>query len=194
LGRNKFYLVRKGFQAAKIPRNITFDLTTHCDRVRAHIVSTFISPQHLTVLHHSTLTLYVARRTTHGTKTMKITDVSEDSSGFIVQMGTISSKKNSINLIINTHIDIQKVTFNRRRSQWPCRLRRRVSAALLLRLWVRIPSESWMFVCCECCVLSGRGLCGELITRPEESYRVWRVVVCDLETSKTRRLKLATGL
>ena len=38
-----------------------------------------------------------------------------------------------------------------------------------------------MFVCCECCVLSGRGLCDELITRPEESYRLWRVVVCDLE-------------
>jgi len=27
-----------------------------------------------------------------------------------------------------------------------------------------------MFVCCECCVLSGRGLCDELITRPEASY------------------------
>jgi hypothetical protein len=40
------------------------------------------------------------------------------------------------------------------------------------------------FVCCECCVLSGRVLCDELITRPEESYRLWRVVVCDLETSK----------
>jgi len=33
-------------------------------------------------------------------------------------------------------------------------------------------------------VLSGRGLCDELITRPEESYRLWRVVVCDLETSR----------
>ena len=32
-----------------------------------------------------------------------------------------------------------------------------------------------------CCVLSGRGLCDELITRPEESYRLWCVVVCDLE-------------
>jgi hypothetical protein len=29
-----------------------------------------------------------------------------------------------------------------------------------------------MSVCCECCVLSGRGLCDGLITRPEESYRV----------------------
>jgi hypothetical protein len=25
-----------------------------------------------------------------------------------------------------------------------------------------------MFVCCECCVLSGKGLCDELISRPEE--------------------------
>jgi len=33
-------------------------------------------------------------------------------------------------------------------------------------------------------VLSGRGLCDELITRSEESYRLWCVVVCDLETSK----------
>ena len=30
----------------------------------------------------------------------------------------------------------------------------------------------------------GRGLCDELITRPEESYRLWCVVVCDLETSR----------
>jgi hypothetical protein len=51
-----------------------------------------------------------------------------------------------------------------------------------------------MFVCCECCVLSGRGLCDVLITRPEESYRLWRIVVCDQETSKTRRPKPATGL
>jgi len=32
--------------------------------------------------------------------------------------------------------------------------------------------------------LSGRGLCDELITRPEESYRLCCVVVCDLETSR----------
>jgi hypothetical protein len=58
------------------------------------------------------------------------------------------------------------------------------TAAHLLRLWVRIPLEAWTFVCCECCVLSGRGLCEELITRSEETYRLWRVIVCDLETSK----------
>jgi len=33
-------------------------------------------------------------------------------------------------------------------------------------------------------VLSGRGLCDGLITRPEESYRLWCVDVCDLETTK----------
>ena len=73
------------------------------------------------------------------------------------------------------------------RSHWPCGLRRRSVAACLLRLWVRIPPGAWKFVCCECCVLSGRGLCDELITRPEESYRMWCVVVCDLETSCMRR-------
>ena len=80
------------------------------------------------------------------------------------------------------------------RSQLPRGLRRRSSAARLLRLWVRIPPEARMFVCCECCVLSGRGLCDGFITRPEESYLLWRVVVCDQETSKTRRLMSATGL
>jgi len=40
-----------------------------------------------------------------------------------------------------------------------------------------------MDVCCECCVLSGRGLCDELITHSEESYLLWRVVECDLEIS-----------
>jgi hypothetical protein len=33
-------------------------------------------------------------------------------------------------------------------------------------------------------VLSGRGLCDELLTRPEESYQLCCVVVCDLETSR----------
>jgi len=43
-----------------------------------------------------------------------------------------------------------------------------------------------MFVCCECFVLSCRGPCDELITRPEKSYRLWCVVVCDLEISRMR--------
>jgi hypothetical protein len=50
-----------------------------------------------------------------------------------------------------------------------------------------------MFVCCECCVLSGRGLCDELITRPEESYRLWCVVVCDLENLKNEEAMTRVG-
>ena len=51
------------------------------------------------------------------------------------------------------------------------------SAFRLLGLWVRIPPGAWVSVLCECCVLSGRGLCDGLITSPEESYRVWCVSV-----------------
>ena len=60
---------------------------------------------------------------------------------------------------------------------WSRGLRRRSVAVRLLRLWVRTP-------------LGGidvhllRVLC---LVRPEESYRLWCVVVCDLETSQMRR-------
>jgi len=30
--------------------------------------------------------------------------------------------------------------------------------------------------------LLGRGLCDELITHLEESYKLWCIIVCDLET------------
>jgi hypothetical protein len=50
-----------------------------------------------------------------------------------------------------------------------------------------------MFVCCECSVLSCRGIRDELIARPEESYRLWRVVVCDQETSRAKRPWPAIG-
>jgi len=66
-------------------------------------------------------------------------------------------------------------------------------AARPLRSWVRIPPGAWTLVCCECYVLSGRGLCDELITRPEESYRLWCAVVCDLGTSRMRRQWPALG-
>jgi len=77
-----------------------------------------------------------------------------------------------------------------------------ISVAALLRawvygrshagIWVRIPREACMSVCVDCCVLSGRGLCDGLITRPEKSYRLW-CVVCDLETSWMRRSWPALG-
>jgi hypothetical protein len=71
----------------------------------------------------------------------------------------------------------------KRRSPWPSGLRRGSAAYRLLGLRVRIPPGTWMSVCCECCVLSGRGLGGGPIPRPEESYRLWYVTVCDVETS-----------
>ena len=73
------------------------------------------------------------------------------------------------------------------RSQWLRCLRRRSAAARLLRLWVLIPPRACMSVCCECCLFSGRALCDKLITRPEVSYRLRCVAVCDLETSWMRR-------
>ena len=44
-----------------------------------------------------------------------------------------------------------------------------------LGLWVRIPLGAWKPVSWECCVLSGRGLCIWLVTRPAESNRVFCV-------------------
>jgi hypothetical protein len=60
----------------------------------------------------------------------------------------------------------------------------RPQSARLLRSLVRIPPGARIFVCFECRVLSGRVLSDELITRPEESYKLCCVVVCDLETSR----------
>jgi len=64
-------------------------------------------------------------------------------------------------------------------------LRRGSAAAPLLRLRVRIPPGEWKSVSCECCVLSGTGLCVGLITRPVDSYRVW--CICDRDTQIMRR-------
>ena len=62
------------------------------------------------------------------------------------------------------------------RSQWSRGLRRTSAATSVLRLWVRNSLGQRMFVCCEFCALSGRRLCYELITRPEEFYRLRRCV------------------
>jgi len=44
-----------------------------------------------------------------------------------------------------------------------------------------------LFMYFECCLLSDRCLCDELITRPEEFYRLLCVILCNLETSRMRR-------
>jgi len=58
------------------------------------------------------------------------------------------------------------------RSQWPRGPRGSSAAARLLRLWFRFPPGTWMSVCFVFSVLSGRDPCDELITRPEEFYRL----------------------
>jgi len=55
-------------------------------------------------------------------------------------------------------------------------LRRWSAAAHLLGWWVRIPPWAWMFVSCECCMLSGRSLCDGPIPHLEEFQRVYHQV------------------
>jgi hypothetical protein len=62
-----------------------------------------------------------------------------------------------------------------RQFQWPRCLKHDSAAARLLGLRVRISPGARLSVFCDCCVLSGRVLCVGLITRPEETYRVWLV-------------------
>jgi len=54
----------------------------------------------------------------------------------------------------------------------------------------RIPQGEWKFVSCGCCVLSGRGLCFGLISRPQESYQMWCVWVlsCSLDNEEALAL------
>ena len=56
------------------------------------------------------------------------------------------------------------------------------AVARLLGLRYRIPPNVWIFVSCECCVLSGRGLCDGPITPLEESS--YPGVVCRSVISK----------
>jgi hypothetical protein len=50
-----------------------------------------------------------------------------------------------------------------------------------------------MSVCCECFVLTGRVLCDELITRPEQSYRLCCVILLDLENLKNQEAMTRVG-
>ena len=59
-----------------------------------------------------------------------------------------------------------------RRSWRPCGLSRSAAAASWLGLWFRIPPGHGWLASCQCCVLSGRGLCDGPIPHPEESYRL----------------------
>ena len=84
------------------------------------------------------------------------------------------------------------VYWRQRRSQWPRGLRRRSAAARLLGSWVRIPPGHGCLsvvsvVCCRVEVSATSW------SHVQESYPLWRVVVCDLETSRMRRPWPALG-
>ena len=72
-----------------------------------------------------------------------------------------------------------------------------MAARAKAQVFGRSPSETVslkrMIVLYEHCVLSGRSLCNELIIRPEESYRLWCVFVCDQETSTMGSQRPAFG-
>jgi hypothetical protein len=77
---------------------------------------------------------------------------------------------------------------------WPRGLRCGSEAARFLVLWVRIPPFAWVSVSFECCVLSGRGLCVGLITRPESVLpNVVCLNECDRKASIKRRPWLTRG-
>jgi hypothetical protein len=75
-------------------------------------------------------------------------------------------------LLLLTNINIFSVFTRTCRSRCPRGLRRGSATTRLLGLRVWIPPRAWMFVSCECRVLTVGGLWICLITRPEESYRV----------------------
>ena len=85
------------------------------------------------------------------------------------------SSRTCVTKSMNMKTKLNYTTLNLVDPQWPHGLRRGSAAARLLGLCVRIPPVAWMSVCLESCVLSGRGLCVGLITRPEEIYRLWCV-------------------
>ena len=61
-----------------------------------------------------------------------------------------------------------------------------VQAVDFLGLRIRIPPGALVSVSRECFVLSGRGFCVGLITRPEEPYTECGVTECDREASTMR--------
>jgi hypothetical protein len=100
--------------------------------------------------------------TTTNTVIMLLTLLDDNTSGLLAVRRLYGSKCTTPVFVISTSAG----------ESIPSGLGRSSAAARFPGLRVRILPGAWMSVCCECCVLSGRGLCDELITRPEESYRL----------------------
>ena len=94
----------------------------------------------------------------------------------------------------STHINnsflhkLFKLNFVLCRSQWPWGIRRRSATASISWDCGFESHRGHGCVSVDFCLLLRRSLRNGLITRPENSYRLWCVVVFDLETSWMRRL------
>ena len=73
------------------------------------------------------------------------------------------------------------------RSRWPSCIKTHICSRFFAGIAGSNPSGYMVCVSFECCVLSGRGFCEELVTRPEEFFWLCCVTVCDLENSRIRR-------
>jgi len=88
--------------------------------------------------------------------------------------------------LVGVNIVCYRISFHRR-CRWSSGLRRRSAASRLLGMRVQIPLETWISVCCECCLLSGRGLCDGPIPRREVC-----VCVCVTESDKLQQVQHAS--
>ena len=111
---------------------------------------------------HSTTRLHLGPRIWMSGANLPVTLVQSGTHGVCDRGFSKEQLRNTEQVILN----LRTVKWHGR-SQWPRGLRRWSAATRLLRLWVRIPPGAWMSICCEYCVLSGRGICDELITRLE---------------------------
>jgi hypothetical protein len=86
----------------------------------------------------------------------------------------ISGTKETNTAILNRYItEVSTRIIQMCQSQWQRGLRRGSAAARLLEFWIRIPPGARTSFSCDCCLLSCRGPCLGLITRPQEFYRLY---------------------
>ena len=87
-------------------------------------------------------------------------------------------------------LNVQSVTTDMCRCQWPRGLRRRSAAVRILRSWVRISWNGYLSgVSVVCCQVQVSVTILSLVQRSP----TWCVVVCDLETSRMRKPWPALG-
>jgi len=80
-----------------------------------------------------------------------------------------NTKRFNLGATCPTHLILYPVTLmtSTGRPQWLRSLSRRSAAARLMGLRVRIPPWAQICVSCECCMLSGTGLCDGSIPHPD---------------------------